>query len=117
MRHERLIWIILVAAPLLTGVVALACLPPGVHQIPSHWDFNGNITGYMPPAGLLGLGAFMAATNLFIAFCCFRSDRMYDAGLVHGVSKKNAPKVLLGTGVFLVILTIVIYAAIMTAVL
>ena len=116
-RREKLIWVVLIALPLVAGIFALGALPPGVHQIPSHWDFSGNITGYMDPAGMLGFGAIMAATNGLMAFFYFCSDQMYDMGLVHGVSKANAPKVLLGTGVFLVLLTVGIYAAMLNAVL
>lgn len=99
------------------GLGILALLPPGVHQIPIHWDFSGNITDYGSPAALLGLGIVMTGTNALMALCYYRSDQMFDAGLVHGVSKANAPKVLLGTAVFIAVLTAGIYAAILSTVL
>lgn len=116
-KHEKLVWTILVLAPLAIGLGILALLPPGVHQIPIHWDFSGNITDYGSPAALLGLGIVMTGTNALMALCYYRSDQMFDAGLVHGVSKANAPKVLLGTTVFIAVLTAGIYAAILSTVL
>ncbi len=117
MKNEKLIWIIVVAAPLLTGAITLALLPPGVHQSPIHSDPSGNINGYGSPASLSGLGLIMTGTNALMAFMYYRSDQMHDAGLVHGVSKANTPKVLLGTAIFIAVLNLVIYGAMMNAVL
>lgn len=91
--------VLMVVAPLAACAVVLLCLPPGVDQIPMHWDISGSIDRYGPPAELWIPAFIGAGCNLLIALCYLFCDKLYDMGLVHGVSKKNAPLVLLLCGV------------------
>lgn len=108
---QLLLWLALVALPIATGFVALGQIPDGVDQVPLHWNAVGDIDGWGRPTDMLGLGFIMAATNVLVAFCYFRCDQMYDAGLVHGVSSPDvARKVLVATAVFIVLLNAGIFA-------
>ena len=114
-KTRQALWVILAAGPLVAGILTFLMMPAGVQQVPLHWDFQGNVNGYGHPASTVGLGALMTAVNIFLAYCYYHSDAMHDAGVVHGVSKESAPKVILGCAVLILVVSVVICIAISVA--
>ncbi len=107
---SKLLWAVLILAPFAISALGYNQFPHGIAQIPIHWNFAGQVDGYGSPESIFILAFIMAATNILMAVFAIKSDQAYDAGLVHGVSKDFAPVVLLGTGVFIVILHAIITA-------
>ena len=57
---------LLCLVPMALGLALYACLP---EQLPTHWDWQGNVNGYMSkPAVVLGLPLFFAAMNGLMHF-------------------------------------------------
>lgn len=109
------VWLIIVVFPLVMAVFAYSSFPAGVQLVPPHWDFSGNVTGYASPSFVFVLGAIMAANNGLLAFCYFKSDRLYELGLVNGTDAPGARKVLLVTGIIIIVVTAAIFVAIVTS--
>ena len=99
------LWVVLVAAPLAIGLVGFSMIPAGIERIPTHWGFDGQINGYGSPHTVWILGAFMAGGQALVALCCIFNDKLYDMGLVHGVSREGAPVIYVALGVFMVAVT------------
>ena len=107
-------WAAMVAGPLIAAAVAAGCVPD-VAEVPLHWGFGGEPNRWGTPGELVGiywfLGGTMAAVNVLMAVSFFFNDKMYAAGLVHGVSKENAPKIYVGCAVLMVAITVAILIA------
>lgn len=100
-------WPVVIVAPFLATFIAAAQFPPGV-EAPLHWDFSGQVDGWGSPWMMLPVSLIMSAANALmrVMYCC--SDKMYDIGLVHGVSRKGVRPLLAGTAIVLVIVIVVI---------
>ena len=98
------LWLIIVAAPLASGVISLALIPPGVEQLPMQFDFSGNVTRYGSPSELLVVGAIMSWCNVLMFLTYLFSDALYDRGLVNGVSRRNTRPFLLGCGIVVAVI-------------
>lgn len=110
-------WALLILAPIFVCAVSGQLIPEGVERIPTHWDFSGNVNGWGSPSDVMGLGYIMAATNVLMAVLYFRIDSLFERGLVSADSPQSARKVLVGTGVFLVVVTAIIQWVIVSSVL
>lgn len=96
-----LAWAAIVAAPFAIAAGVIALLPPGIEQVPLHFDLEGNANRYGSPLELYVIAAIMGGANLLMFAMYLFSDALYDRGLVHGVSRRTTRPLLLGTGVFL----------------
>ena len=109
-------WIAAVAAPLVICAFGVSQIPD-VEQVATHWNAAGEVDKWGTPAELAGvwwvIGAAMAGTNLLLALCSLFNDKLYAMGLVHGISRENAPKLYAVLAVILVVMTAVISAAIL----
>lgn len=107
-------WIAAIAAPLLICAFGVSQIPD-VAQVPIHYNALGEPDKWGTPAELARvcwvIGAAMSGTNLLLALCSAFNDRLYNAGLVHGVSRENAPKLYAAVAIILIIMTAVIAAA------
>ncbi len=98
-----LFWIAVIAAPAIASLVAIAQFPPGI-EIPMHWNAQGQVDRFGSPWEMLPLSFIMLGCNLlFMLFYAF-SDKLFDLGLVHGVSRKTIRPFLCGMAVFMVLL-------------
>lgn len=104
-----LFWPLVVIAPLLASLIAAAQFPSGA-DVPLHWGFSGEIDSWGSPWTMLPLSLIMCAANALMWLMWRYSDKMYDMGLVHGVSRKNTRPFLCATAVVLVLVTVAIYA-------
>lgn len=104
-----LFWLLAVAAPFLACLLAIAQFPSGV-EAPLHWGSSGQIDGWGSPWTLLPVSLIMCGANalMWVMYRC--SDKLYDMGLVHGVSRKNTRPFLCATAVFMVLITVAIFA-------
>lgn len=113
MRHTALLswlfWLLAVAAPFLVCLIAIAQFPPGV-EVPLHWGASGQIDGWGSPWAMLPFSLIMCAANALMWVMYRYSDKMYDMGLVHGVSRKNTRPFLCATAVVMVLITVAIFA-------
>lgn len=114
---SKRIWLVLALAPLAFSLIGFLQIPAGLTTIPVHWNAAGEIDGYGSPSFVFGLGAIMSLTNAILAILCFNSDKAYDAGLVHGVSKEATPVALFITAIVLVLIHGAIMIATISAVL
>ena len=87
------LWVALTAAPLVACAL-LAVTMSDVAEVPLHWDGLGRVTRWGSAAELIGtfwiLAGVMSATNFSLALLWRFNDRLYDRGLVHGVSRGGA---------------------------
>ena len=104
-----LFWLVVVAAPPSACLIAIAQFHPGV-EVPLHWGASGQIDGWGSPWTLLPFSLIMCAANALMWVMYRYSDKMYDMGLVHGVSRKNTRPFLCGTAVVMVLITVAIFA-------
>lgn len=86
-------WLVLIAAPPAACAIALSVIPPGIEAIPMHWDASGQIDRYGRPEEVYLVGGAGAFCNLLLGLCYAFSDKLYDAGLIHGVGRKGARRV------------------------
>lgn len=100
-------WPIVIAAPFLATVVAAAQFPPGI-EIPMHWGPTGQVDRWGSPWEMLPASLIMSAANALMCVMYRCSDKLYDLGLVHGVSRKNVRPLLLGTAALLAIVMVAI---------
>lgn len=96
-----LAWAAIIAAPFAIAAGVIALLPPGIEQVPLHFDLEGNANRYGSPLELYVIAGIMGGANLLMFAMYVFSDALYDHGLVHGVSRRATRPLLLGTGVFL----------------
>lgn len=100
-------WAAAVAAPVLASLVAIAQFPPGA-DIPLHWDAQLKVDRWGSPWAILPVSLIMSGTNVLIALAYLFSDRLYDLGLVHRVSRKATRPFLCGTAAFVVMVIVAI---------
>lgn len=80
-RKSRIFSIAVCLLPLLLGVAMYGRLP---ENLPSHWNFHGEIDGFLPKAWLLfGIPCIMAAAQALVLFCMEKEPRRqaYPKGL------------------------------------
>lgn len=113
MRHSVplswLFWLLAVAGPFLACLIAVAQFPSGA-KVPLHWGISGQIDSWGSPWVMLPVSLIMCAANALMGVMYRYSDKMYDMGLVHGVSRKSTRPLLCGTAVVLVLVMVAILA-------
>lgn len=100
-------WAAAIAAPALACLVAIAQFPPGA-DIPLHWNAQLEIDRWGSPWEMLPASLIMSGVNALLALSYLFSDRLYDLGLVHGVSRKATRPFLCGTAAFMVAVIVAI---------
>ena len=88
-----LFWLVLIIAPIAACALAVSFFPPGIEEVPVHWNVKGEIDGYGSPWSMLPVGFIMAGTNLLLALCYCFSDKMFALGLVNGVSTPKGARI------------------------
>ena len=104
-RFVPIFWACVIAAPALATLVAIAQFPPGV-DVPLHWNASGQIDDWGSPWVMFPLSMIMSGTNALTGLCCRYSDKLYDMGLIHGISRKNARPTLCGIAVVIALVMI-----------
>lgn len=102
-----LFWLFVAAAPFLASLIAIAQFPSGT-EVPLHWNFSGQVDGWGSPWTMLPVSLIMCAANVLMWFMYCYSDKMYDLGLVHGVSREHVRPFLCGTAIVLVMVMVAI---------
>ena len=74
-RFAALFWIIAVATPLVSCLIAIAQLPAGT-SIPMHWDAAGEIDRFGSDWEMLIQAAIMSLSNLAIAIMSIFSEKI-----------------------------------------
>lgn len=74
-RFAALFWIIAVATPLVSCLIAIAQLPAGT-SIPMHWDVAGEIDRFGSAWEMLIPAAIMSLSNLAIAIMSIFSEKI-----------------------------------------
>ena len=88
-----LVWLVLILAPVAACVFAVSLFPPGIEEVPVHWNVKGEIDGYGSPWTMLPVGFIMAGTNVLLALCYFFSEKLFALGLVNGVSTPKGARI------------------------
>lgn len=104
-----LFWIVVIVAPALACCISAAQFPPDA-EIPLHWNISGQIDRRGSPWTMLPVSLIMCGANMLMGLSYLFSDKLYDLGLVHGVSRKATRPFLCGTAVFLVLVMVAILA-------
>lgn len=104
-----LFWIAVIAAPVLVCLFVAAQFPPDT-EVPLHWNASGQIDKWGTPLTMLPASLIMSGANALMGLMYCFSDKLYDMGLVHGVSRKATRPLLCGTAVVLVIIMVIILA-------
>lgn len=104
-----LFWIVVIVAPALACCISAAQFPPDA-EIPLHWNISGQIDRWGSPWTMLPVSLIMCGANMLMGLSYLFSDKLYDLGLVHGVSRKATRPFLCGTAVFLVLVMVAILA-------
>ncbi len=100
-----LFWICMIAAPFAVTAVALACLPPGISEIPMQVGFDGQVHRTAPPSDLWVLSFVMGGCNGLMALCYCANDFLWAHGLVNGVRRRStALKIYAVLAIFLITL-------------
>ncbi|WP_165251984.1 MULTISPECIES: DUF1648 domain-containing protein [unclassified Adlercreutzia] len=90
------------AIPVISTLVAISQFPPGI-DIPMHWNAHGQVDRSGSPWEMFPISFIMSACNILLALSYAFSDKLYDLGLVHGISRKATRPILCGTAVFLLL--------------
>lgn len=104
-----LFWIVVIVAPVLACFFVVAQFPPDV-ELPLHWNASGQIDRWGSSLDMLPASLIMSGANGLMGLMYCFSDKLYDMGLVHGVSRKATRPLLCGTAVVLVIIMVIILA-------
>lgn len=100
-----LFWVVMVAAPTAATAIVATQFPAGV-EVPLHWNFAGEIDEWGSAWAMLPAGLIMSGCNVLLALSYHFSDKLYNMGLVHGVSREHTRPFLCGTAVFLVLVMV-----------
>ena len=100
-------WALVIVAPALVSLVAIAQFPPGV-EVPMHWGVSGQVDSWGSPWAMLPASLIMCGANALMGLIYCFSDKLYDMGLVHGVSRKAVRPFLCGTAVVLAAVMVII---------
>ncbi len=100
-----LFWTAAIAAPVIASLIAIAQFPPGI-EIPMRWNAQGQVDRFGSPREMLPLSFIMSGCNLLLMLSYAFSDKLFDLGLVHGVSRRATRPFLCGTAAFMVLLWI-----------
>ena len=95
-------WIAMVTIPVISTFVAIIQFPTDI-DIPMHWDAHGQVDKYGSPWIMFPVSFIMSACNILLALSYAFSDKLYDLGLVHGISRRAARPFLCGTAIFLLL--------------
>ena len=96
-------WIAMIALPILSSIVAIMQLPQDA-QIPMHWNAQGQVDRFASPWAMLLVSSIMAACNSLLAVSYVFIDKLFDYGLVHGISRKASRPFLCGAAVVLLLI-------------
>lgn len=91
-------WAAMIALPTLASLVAISCFPQD-SVIPLHWNAQGGVDRWGSPWVMLPSSLIMAGSNALIAAFFKYSDKLYDHGLTHGVSREGARPLLCVTAI------------------
>lgn len=97
-----LLWIVMIVIPVLSTFVAISQLPTGV-DIPMHWNAQGHVDRYGSPWEMFPVSLIMSGCNGLLGLSYIFADKLYDMGLVHGVSRRATRPFVCGTAIFLVL--------------
>ena len=68
-----------------------------------HWNIQGQIDRYGSPWEMLPVSFIMSGSNLLFALFYRFSDKLYDLGLINGISRKATRPFLCGAAVVFVV--------------
>ncbi|WP_251231016.1 DUF1648 domain-containing protein [Adlercreutzia aquisgranensis] len=102
-----LFWIAVIAAPALACLFVVAQFPPDV-EVPLHWNASGQIDRWGSSITMLPASLIMCGANALMGLMYCFSDKLYNMGLVHGVSRKAVRPFLCGTAVVLAAAMVII---------
>lgn len=94
-------WAAMIVLPMLISLVAVSCFPQD-SVIPLHWNVQDNVDRWGSPWVMLPLSLIIAGSNALTAAFFKYSDKLYDHGLVHGVSRESTRPLLCGTAIAMV---------------
>ena len=95
-------WIAVIAAPAISSLIAIAQLSAGV-EVPMHWNAQGQVDRFGSPWEMLPVSLIMSSCNLLLALSYASADKLFDLGLVHGISRKATRPFLCGVAVSMVL--------------
>lgn len=111
MKHKALLslmfWLFVVTAPAFACLIAVAQFPLEV-EVPLHWGFSDQADSWGSPWSMLPASLIICGANALLGISYRYSDKLYDMGLVHSVSREATRPFLCGTAVVLVIVIVVI---------
>lgn len=97
-----ILWIATVTIPVISTFVAITQFPTDI-DIPMHWDAHGQVDRYGSPWIMFPVSFIISACNILLALSYAFSDKLYDLGLVHGISRRAARPFLCGTAIFMLL--------------
>ena len=104
-----LFWIAVIAAPGLACLLVAMLIPPDI-EVPLYWNASGQVDRWGSSLTMLPASLIMCAANALMGLMYCFSDKLYDMGLVHGVSRKAVRPFLCGTAVVLDVVMVIILA-------
>lgn len=104
-----LFWIAVIVAPVLTCFFVAMQFPPDV-EVPLHWNASGQIDRWGSSLTMIPASLIMSGANALMGLSYCFSDKLYDMGLVHGVSRKAVRPFLCCVAVVLVVVMVIILA-------
>ena len=104
-----LFWVLMITVPIASSLIAIAQFPTDA-QIPLHWNALHQVDRYGSPWEMFPGSLVGAVCNLFLAITYIFSNRLFDKGLVHGISRKATRPFICGTAVFIIVVWISILA-------
>lgn len=100
-------WVVAIALPIAASLVAIAQFPPGA-DIPLHWNVQLEVDRWGSPWAMLSASLVISGVSILLALSYLFSDKLYDLGLIHGVSRKATRPFLCGTAAFIAVVIVVI---------
>ena len=97
-----LFWIVAIAMPVGASLIAIAQFQPNI-EIPMHWNAHGEIDRYGTPWEVFPISLIMSGCNVLLALSYVFSNKLYDLGFVHGISRKATRPFLCGTAIVMVL--------------
>lgn len=97
-----LFWVLIIAAPIASSLIVIAQFPTDT-QIPMHWNAQHHVDRYGSPWEMFPSSLLMAVCEALLAITYVFSNKLFDKGLVHGVSRKATRPFICGTAVFMIV--------------
>lgn len=104
----RAFWALAIAVPMMACLIAVLQFPPET-IVPTHWGIKGEADGWNTPWIVLPVGMLVSGAQALLAISYLHSDKLYDLGLVHGVSRESARPFLVGFATFMALVAVAVF--------